>query len=176
MNVEEWMNEIEAACKNSGKELSKETRTFLMSDWINDPTPEQKKLYFDTMEMLLRYFFKKAAKGKIFGAVDRIKNELGKSVEENYGVSSGIFVDVARTYWSYKLETQDLGPKESKTIIGGLLSQTERTIAGTFFPFPGPIQDSYLIAERIKDQREILAEFAPEIDIENFLAENPMLK
>lgn len=51
--------------------------------------------------------------------------------------------------------------------------EIETNIAGIFFPTPGPMQIP--VSERMEAQRQLLQEYAPGIDIDAFLGNNPIL-
>ena len=121
-----------------------------------------------------RYFWRNVIDGATFGDVARVKEKFGKTLEENYGLSSGPFLDLAHTYWTYKIEVQDLVPEYHDKWISQALQAVEINIAEVFFPTPGPIVIP--AKQRRQAQREYLKEFAPTFDIERFLAESPILQ
>jgi hypothetical protein len=71
------------------------------------------------------------------------------------------------------LETEDLFPAHRDKILPSILRAIELDIAGVFFPTPGVKMP---LALRKTKQRELLKEYAPEIDVERFLSENPILE
>jgi len=146
----------------------------LLSEFPESPTYEQKMIATEALEVMYDVFFRKAARGETFGDLIRVKERFGNSIEENYDLSSGPFINFAKTYWTYKLELKDLFPTHNKLILSRILNEIEMTIASVFFPMPGPIKIP--VKKRKEKQRELLQEFAPEIDIERFLDENPILK
>ena len=127
------------------------------------------------IEVINGYFFKKAAHGETFGPLSRIEERFGKSLEENYGLSEGPFINVAKTYWTYKLELGDLSAEYSNVVLYTFLSEFEVNIASVFFPTQGPVGGPS-VSQRKEMQRQLLQRFAPEIDIERFLSENPALR
>ena len=61
-----------------------------------------------------------------------------------------------------------------RTLLLDVLQELEILIASAFFPTPGP--STHPASERIQCQREMLAEFAPDIDAERVISENPVLR
>jgi hypothetical protein len=55
-----------------------------------------------------------------------------------------------------------------------VLSNVPLHIASVFFPTPGALKMPLTL--RKTKQRQLLQEYAPEIDIERFLSENPILR
>jgi hypothetical protein len=127
----------------------------------------------ETKELVTRYFFKKVALGETFGSITRVKQKFGHSLEANYDISSGPFIDMAKTYWTYQLEVRDLFPKYHDLVLAQVLVQVEGRIGSVFFPHPGPI--IHWVRGRRETQRELLEEYAPEMDVNAFLDTNPFL-
>lgn len=133
----------------------------------------------ETIETIKQYFFKKVVVGETFGKIERVIRELpisGGSLEKHYGVSGGPFINLAKTYWTYKVEMQDLFPSYYKLILSQLLLELEIEIGSSFFPAP-PISEQAVIwaRQRREMQREMLEKYAPGFDIETFLENNPFL-
>ncbi len=124
-------------------------------------------------DILLREFFRKVCNSESFGDESRIKKRFNISFFENYKVSSGPFYDIARTYWTFKLEMEDLFPEQYDIILSQILKSIDFEIAGLFFPTPGPSKIPF--KERIKAQEKTLATYAPDFDRDNFFKNNPVL-
>lgn len=78
-------------------------------------------------------------------------------------------------YYGATTDDDYLSSKKGYELIHhGLLRQVEINIASLFFPTPGSA--SIPVKKRLQDQRQFLKEVAPNIDIERFLSENPILK
>lgn len=174
MNVKDWEREISEAFRSQRKEYTAELRQLM----FNTPDPATRdEVMFKAVEVtnaMQRYFWKKAVAGETFGNVERVREEFGKSLEENYGLSSGPFLNVARTYWTYQIEVGDLFPEYYDKWIGEALKAVEFNVREMFFPTPG----SRTIPVKIRRaaQKKFLQEFAPQMKIERFLEENPILK
>ena len=174
MNIDQWMNCLSEAFECLGKALTYNKKPLILTELSESSAREQIDLAYEAMDIMTRFFFKKAAKGETFGSPVRIEEEIGRSIEEHYGLIAGPFIDMARTYWTYRIEVEDLLPDHQGKAIAQILLQVKNNIACLFFPTPDPIQVP--VEQRREDQRHILQEFAPEMDIERFLAESPILK
>ena len=174
MNLREWEAEIEKAFKSQGAEYTPELREMMHSPTRLETKAQDTQVAVHVTNAMGRYFWRKVIDGATFGDVARVKEKFGKTLEENYGLSSGPFLDLAHTYWTYKTEVQDLFPEYHNKWISQALQAVEINIAQLFFPTPGPI--AIPAKQRRQAQREYLKEFAPAFDIERFLAENPILQ
>jgi len=174
MNIHDWEREISEALHSQGKNYTPELQRLM----ISSPDPATKDdIKFTVVEVtnaMQRYFWKKAVVGEMFGSIERISNKFGDTLEENYSLSSGPFLNLARTYWTYQIELSDLFPEHSDKWLSHALKAVEINVRELFFPTPGEVTVS--IKMRRKVQKEFLQEFVPEMNIENFLNENPILK
>ncbi|MCX5885703.1 MAG: hypothetical protein NT096_07320 [Proteobacteria bacterium] len=174
MNIDQWLLQVSQAYQSVGKRFSSDKKVFLLAELSESSTESQKETIAEVFDIMTRFFFSKASRGETFGSISRIKEQFASSLEENYGLSSGPFIDMAKTYWTYKLEVQDLFPQHHKCALSQILLEIETNIAGVFFPTPGPI--SMPVSQRKEAQRQQLQEYAPRMDIERFLSESPILK
>lgn len=161
MNINQWISCISEAYEITGKAFSSRKKEVLLEklsvdDFNKDEVDKglfeygvlskpfelqdesQNDVIEETEEIITRYFFRKAALGETFGSINRIKEKFGNSVEENYGLSSGQFINMAKTYWTYKIEVGELFPKYHNLVLSQVLLKVEVAIAGSFFPTPGP--------------------------------------
>lgn len=69
-----------------------------------------------------------------------IKERFGNTLEENYGMLDGPFIDMAKTYWTFKIEVGDLYPDYHNRVLSKILQEIEFNRASVFFPTPGPIK------------------------------------
>lgn len=147
MTINAWCREVKKAFSLSKRKLTKKEENLLLTDVAVEASDEKrkfseeagsipssikpslKKFYDEANETLLVYFFKKASRGEPFGKIERIKERLGKTPEENYGINSGPFLNLAKTYWTFKLEVRDLFPKYRKKLISQVLLKTEFDVA-----------------------------------------------
>ena len=191
MIINAWCKEVNKAFLLSKRKLSEKEEKSLLTDAIEEASDEErrfservgsvpssikpglKKFYDEAHETLIAYFFKKASRGESFGRIERIKERFGKTLEENYLISSGPFLDLAKTYWTFKTEVQDLFPENYKKLISQVLLKVEFDVAKYFFPTPGPA--SMPVEIRVEAQKELLKEYMPEVDIGLFLKNNPIL-
>ncbi len=184
MNIDQWLLQVSQAYQSVGKQFSPDKKAFLLAELSENSvdilrgkfpnlTESQKETLSEVYDVMTRFFYNKASCSEAFGSLSRIKERFGSSLEENYGLSSGPFIDMAKTYWTYKLEVQDLFPQYHKCALAQILSEIETAIAGIFFPIPGPIS---LPVSRKEAQRQLLQEYAPKMDIDRFLSESPILK
>jgi len=196
MNIDQWVSCISEAYKIAGKAFSTRRKEILLGklsvDDLNKNEVDkgifemgvvskpfkmqdesQNEVVEETVEVITHYFFRKTALGETFGPISQIKEKLGSSVEENYGLSSGPFINMTRTYWTYKIEVKDLFPECHNLVLSQVLLKVEGDIASLFFPTPGPAV--IWVRQRKEMQRQLLEQFAPEIDIDPLLENNPLL-
>ena len=121
-------------------------------------------------------FFHCAADGHPFADVKRIEDQFRMTLEENYKNAGAAFLRFATTYWTLKLVVGDLtvSTEYRRTGIQQLLLKVETDVASVFFPTPGPIQMP--ARKREEAQRGLLQESGAPIDIEEFIAGNPILQ
>lgn len=174
MTLQQWLFEVMEAYELYGKQLSSDKVAFLLTDLPENLSKSEESFIAEVYETVFRFFFYKASRGEPFGPINRIKERFGISLEENYGLTSGPFINIARTYWTYKIEVMDLFPQYKNFVLANILLKIENDIASVFFPMPGPVKMPVKL--RRETQRKILKEFAPQIDIERFLTENPILQ
>lgn len=174
MNAEKWVLEVSKAYQSVGLAFPPDKKTSLLAELPERSTETQKEMVAEALDVMTRYFFKKASNGETFGPLSRIKEQFGRSLEENYGLSSGPFINMAKTYWTYKLEIGDLFPEYHSIILSQMLLQLETNIASLFFPTPGPA--TIPLSQRKEGQQRVLQEYAPTIDAKRFLSENPILQ
>lgn len=174
MNIHQWLEELSKAYQAAGLKLSDDKKNLFLRDLSEISTQAEKNVLAEALEIMIQYFFRKASRGETFGPLARIKEFFGRSVEENYGLFSGPFINLAKTYWTYKLEVSDLLPQHGNLALSRMLSEIEVLIAAHFFPTPGPARIT--VSELKEAQRKILGEYAPDIDVERFLSENPVLR
>lgn len=174
MNPDQWIRQVEEAYQWVGATLSPNKRALLLADLPENPNQALKEVVAEASDIMSRYFFKKVSQGETFGSLTRIREAFGMSLEENYGLSSGPFINMAKTYWTYKLEVGDLFPKYHRLALSQILLKMENDFASIFFPTPGPMKIP--VSQRREAQREVLREYAPVVDIERFLSESPILR
>jgi hypothetical protein len=169
MDIEAWEHEFEQA--------------FNLCDLDCRPTysaislrklEQDKNLAVDMKIAMERYFWKRVCDRKPFGVTHRVTEQFGKSIEENYGMKSGPFMDLAVCYWTFKIEMQDVLPASFETWLAQALIGVEHQIRVLFFPTPGPL--SMPRRFRKAAQRDYLQQAAPGFDIERCLKDNPMLR
>jgi len=124
-------------------------------------------------EILYKEFFKRVSNRYGFGEETRIKERFKMTLPENYRIPEGPFIDMAHTYWTFKLEVDDLFPQYHNIILAQLLKSVEFEIGSLFFPTPGP--DKPPIEQRVKTQEMILETYAPNFNRKAFFESNPIL-
>ena len=171
MDIAAWERAVEYALADCG--LSYRPDYHAIALLIPRP-PEAKLLAADMRIAMERLFWNAVCARKIFGDIARVEQHFGRSLENNYGTNDGPFLDVARAYWTYRLEMRDILPQYFDAWIAQALIAVEFNIAKLFFPMPGPLKLPKKLRKHV--QKEYLNEWAPHFDIERFLKENPMLK
>ncbi len=181
MNASQWVDEVAKAYKHNGATLSEDFKNFLLTSQKTAREYSEKELAIidaeppDAHDYFFTYFIDKAARGEPFGRVERVKQKFGQSVEENYGLSSGPFINMAKTYWTFKVEMGDLHSDSPMMHVIELVRPLEKKVASIFFPTPGPRKVS--VRKREKTQRYLLKEFASDdFDVETFIAQSPILQ
>lgn len=183
MPNDEWLKHFEEAYKLpfrndirvdrwEKREFSPKEREFLLSEYSEEFKNLHQQAIKDIVQIMTRYLFKKAAQGYTFCTLEKIESIFGRTLEQNYGVSTGYFYNLAKTYWTFKVQLDEEALQyvqgKNTTLFFMILRTAEVNIASGFFP-----TGSYVSEE---NQRQILKEFAPKINIEKFISENPMLK
>ena len=140
MNIEQWSQLVTSVFKEKGTQISSGKENFLLSILPETTTIAQKKIISETIDVMWEFFFKKASHGKTFGSLSRINERFGNTIEENYGLSRGPFINMTKTYWTYKLEVDDLYPNYHHLVLSKILKGIEEDIASLFFPTPGPMK------------------------------------
>lgn len=173
MTPDEWVARIRRAFVAAGEDPPPEVESMLLADMPSEPTADELAFVELVREFLLREILRVAADHDAFGDPRRIATQFGESLEDNYGLSSGPFIDVAHAYWTFKIEFRDLFPAHRKSALYSVLGLVEQDIGSVFFPTPGPITAP--VDQRREMQRHLLTRFAPTLDVERFLAESPIL-
>ena len=154
------------------RDFTSQEREFLLSEYSEDFKILHQQVITDIVQILTRYLFKKASEGYIFCPLEKIESIFGKTLEQNFGVAVGYFYNLAKTYWTFKVqldeETFQYVQGKNTPLFFMILRIVEVNIASGFFPTCSSVNEA--------NQRQILKEFAPEINIEKFIIENPMLK
>jgi len=181
MTNEEWLNLIEQAYrfpirediridKWDKLEFNEKEKSFLLSKYSKEYANQHQEHILKIVQVFTRLFFKKALKGETFCDPIKIRKEFGKTLEQHYKVSSGPFLNFAYTYWTFRFQLDEdhyRQPKEHVPLFFPILRTVEMNIAGSFFPSGGQVS--------AENQRQILNEYAPEINIERFLSDNPLI-
>jgi hypothetical protein len=173
MNKEGWISETVKAYQEQNGTLSSTEQSMLLRE-ISESDQEQMSVVSRTYDVFGKHFLNKATNGETFGSIERVKQKYGKTLEQNYRLKPGPFLSFAKTYWTYKIEVDDLSSQFTGLALTRILSEVERDIGSLFFPMPG-IQ-FIPNEERRKTQTEFLRQLAPEIEIERFMRENPFLR
>ena len=82
-------------------------------------------------------FFELAASGHEFVPADRIKQDFGRSVKDNYQGASQFYLNLATTYWTLKIVQRQLFLSNSNDPVFKVLSWLEENVGALFFPSPG---------------------------------------
>ena len=174
MRATEWTTKLENCIKQNGESLPGHTKETLRSELSDHPSEEQLGAYEIVKDAAFRSIFRHAAKGETFGPENKIEKRFGRTLKENYGVQNGPFLDVARAYWTFNMELSDLRSEVPGSVLLRALADSEQTFASVFFPTGGPAAGPPLSVRR-QTQIQLLEEYAPEIDAQRYVAENPML-
>lgn len=118
-------------------------------------------------------FFESAARGTTLTHPARVTAKFGRTLEQNYPEAGAAFIKFAATYWTLKLVVIDGIDSGDRSLAAQLLAAVEPMVAGPFFPTPGPVK--FEPTQREAAQRQALKEHGPSIDVEDFIAHNPIL-
>jgi len=172
MNMLEWREVLKEAYIVSNKEFTDEMAKIVMLEINQSEMDKLENFMDDACDSIMILFFKKAVTGNTFGSLDKIEKRFRSTLEENYRLKTGVFINLARTYWTYALEIQDLEFYYRNTCLYNILSRVEIIIAATFFPSPGPVKVPD--EERKYHQREILRVYGKDINQEELILTNPI--
>lgn len=185
MNIDEWIGEVKKACKAFGKILTAPEKEMLLRDIIEKPSTfddtdrlvtesmaaeMQRELICEIGELFTHYVFRKASNSKTFGDVHRVEERFGTSIEKTYSLNSGPYLNLAKAYWTFKIELRDLliqEPTHREKVIVQILNTVEQEIGWSFFPLSGPLTVPTAIRKR--EQKEFLEKYAPDTDIEGII-------
>ncbi|MBU1810995.1 MAG: hypothetical protein KJ629_07645 [Candidatus Omnitrophica bacterium] len=166
---------LEKLGSRGGLTLTKSDKEMLLSQ-NEEEIKQNEERSTEILFALLRGFIHYAVDGEVFGPEKEIKEIYGNTLNENYPEANDLFLNFAKTYWTFKIALRNLFEsfESSERWVGlGFLSEVEVAIASIFFHTPGPLKKSY--REREKAQREILEGSGVKIDIDEFIAGNPIL-
>lgn len=173
---------ISTLLSRSGRQLTTRETKLLRKDpakYNADQRDDPKKFTEDQStfesidEYVTRGFYQTAAVGGTFADVGAIKQYYGRSLEENYPEAGPAFLKFAYSFWTLQLVVRGPGFDPRRSLAEAMLSQLEGNIASVFFPTPGPSSINYKL--RKEEQRRLLTLLCPQIDIEDFIAKNPIL-
>lgn len=176
MDASQWISLISEMYQIARVTFSPSKKEGLLVELPEDTAnidQNSKSLIDEATGLLTRYFFNKITLKETFGPISRVEQRFGRSLESNYEMSSGPFIDMAKTYWTYHLEIQDLSPEYHNLVLARVLFQVYGDIASVFFPTPGPA--IIWVRQRRETQRQLLEKYAPAMDINAFLNNNPLL-
>jgi len=147
MNVNEWVWCVSEAYGIAGKRFSAGIRKALlkklsMQDVSQDPAtkgaietglvsavPQAVELEEEAAEIeevMRRYFFRKAIYGETFGLISRVEQRFSRgTIEKNYQLRSGPFLNLAKTYWTFEMEVHDVFPDHYDLVLAQVLARVE---------------------------------------------------
>ena len=172
-DIKKLVDIVSLISKTAEKKLTPKEKELLFLETTLDQLKdeERKAIGIITLKMLEGYFLL-AVKGHQFTDPYKIKQEFGKTLEENYPEANQLFIKFAKTFWTLKICLLDsISEKLTGHIAYALLSYLENYVSSIFFPMPGIVTISS--KEREDAQREILEDF--DVDIEEFMKGNPIL-
>jgi len=154
------------------KLTSKERELLFLETTLDQLKDEEREIIRIITIKILEGYFPLAVRGHQFTDSYKIKQEFGKTLEENYPEANQLFIKFAKTFWTLKICLLDsISEKSTGYIAYALLSFLENRVSGIFFPMPGIVTISS--KERENTQRDILKDF--DIDIEEFMKGNSIL-
>ena len=176
-DLESAYDTMSALLQAAGDELESRDRQLLLThaDQLEAIADHEKERIGAMFGSAWQGFFTCAVRGQAFVATDRIKSQLGRTLENNYPGASEAFLRFATSYWTLKMLADDLSldTRYQQTAIQQLFRKIETDIASVFFPTPGPVRVS--ARKRQQAQRRLLLDSGVPIDIEEFMTGNPIL-
>jgi hypothetical protein len=119
-------------------------------------------------------FYDAASNGLPLVEADRIVEFYGKPLAEAYPNSGEAFFRFATTYWTMLTLLDDLRSRGlPDLVVLQLLRKLDSLLAELYFPSPGPLMVDP--AKREADVRRFLGIWAPTMDVDAFVAGNPVL-
>ena len=168
---EQALHALEKLSQSNSMHLSEDDIAILKRK--PDEVERFEKRLAEIHEAIFRGFFHCAGKGAVLYPEQRVAEQFGNSIEDNYPEANQVFIKFARTYWTLRVLIYDLMEDNMEWIGAHLLGKLEEDIGPIFFPFPGPAKIP--VSKREKTQREILQEVNADIDIEEFIKGNAIL-
>ena len=173
MHTEQWIEHFKKAFKFSGKTFTNEDKAFLLQNYIKSDEKLQEKM-LEISNIMMKLFFKTATNGETFGLLSEAEMDLGKTVEEIYGLSEGPFLNFAKTYCTFRYQVDIFSQEHHRKNLLQILRYVEMLVETNFFPPSGSKRMSR--GQHSMRQESILNEYAPSMDIKRFLSENPISK
>ena len=145
-------------------------RSGLGSELPKPRNVEEDQIMVQAIEALFRQFFIKVKTGGKYCPVEKIKKDYGQSPEERIGIAVGGYYRLFVAYWTLKAKLEEnIQNNISKYgyghvyYIDSLLTYVESSLAGAFFPTPGPTN----IPETLRRQgiQDLLNAVAPTMTI-----------
>ena len=172
-NIKKLVDIISVMSETIEKKLtSKERELLFLETTLDQLKDEEREIIRIITIKILEGYFPLAVRGHQFTDSYKIKQEFGKTLEENYPEANQLFIKFAKTFWTLKICLLDsISEKSTGYIAYALLSFLENRVSGIFFPMPGIVTISS--KERENTQRDILKDF--DIDIEEFMKGNSIL-
>ena len=136
---------------------------------------EHKNLWSIMNASLMSGLLRLAADGYEFVPASRIQERFGKTLRANYPEATPAFLRFATGYWTLKLWVGDHAQGDLESIPLGKLTlvAAEDSVESLFFPTPGPVRIDP--NERERAQRKIFHDYRIPIDVDEFMAGNPIL-
>ena len=159
-----------------GRKLSAEDIDFLNTRErrLEELSPTHETHLKEIVLCARRGFYEAATDGVEFVDRETLFECFGDTVESNYPEGGPAFIRFARSYWTLKIMADALREVDPYRLLTPVLDAIEREVGPVFFPAPGHFQiDS---AQREREQRKILGEFAPRMDVDQFIDHNPTLR
>lgn len=169
-NVDEGLKILQTLVESAGGSIAP-FRHILVKNADSAPKNEiaqLQKLYDKSIDG----FFHCAAKNYTFTDVTRIQQFFGRTLREAYPGVSPTFMQLARTYWTFKVFLNESTPDSS--VVIGFLQAIDISFAGVFFPSPGPFSQP-------KEKREetmyaLMRLSGADLDVDDYIRGNFYLR
>lgn len=174
MNIDQAKLLVSEAFKEDGRTLSRELKELAFTPQSRAAWDGNKLKIAEITNAVQRKFWRAVENGECIGNPAKVEAKLGKSVEEQFNSYDGPFLDLARAYWTYKIEIQELMHEHGDLAVSHALQGLEIKLRQLFFPTPDMLHVS---EEMIKSaQLDNLSQFAPSIDAFKLIEDNAIAR
>lgn len=162
MDAEEWMSEVAAAYGAAGREFSAQARAHLLLRQSSDRPKEAMETAGDVVSVMTRAILARAARGESFGLLGKAGGHMTYA-----DGSRSRALDLIAALQSFRVELADI-EADDPVLLHVALSMADEYVSKTLMSPPPAGTPAEAWREK---QRKVLADRAPEMDADGFLAD-----